>query len=258
VHQTLLRIGHDIRNRRNLESYVVSGITLAFAAMSLFGDFFSDNLRWAICTAGIGLLVYRLTVPPAAVTPGRVLDDRLAFDEPALHLRLAAAREVWLFAPSGKNFLSSLRCEVLRRHVLGRPDGAVRVVVLDPGRRESLRTATRQLTESVEYPIQRFPESLTSSLDKLRAMTGWPVPGSFSFRLLDYNPGFSIVAIDPGRAGGLLIVEFHGFHNESSSSRMHLVLTRAADERWYAYWMDQFEHIWRAAAEPAERTGLAS
>jgi hypothetical protein len=49
------------------------------------------------------------------------------------------------------------------------------------------------------------------------------------------------------RAGG--VVEFHGFHNEATPSRMHIEISRQQSERWYAYWMEQFNQIWSAAAD---------
>jgi hypothetical protein len=64
----------------------------------------------------------------------------------------------------------------------------------------------------------------------------------------------SLVAIDPGAKQGTVIVEFHGFHNEATASRMHLELTRQLSERWYSYWVEQFDHIWRAA-EPEAAAG---
>jgi hypothetical protein len=52
----------------------------------------------------------------------------------------------------------------------------------------------------------------------------------------------------------VVIVEFHGFHNQVTNTRMHIELRRADSEQWYAYWLEQFERIWQAA-RPAE--GLA-
>jgi hypothetical protein len=82
-------------------------------------------------------------------------------------------------------------------------------------------------------------------------MSTWNTSGSFGYKVLDYNPGFSLVAIDPTARNGHIIVEFHGFHNEATSTRMHIELSRQQSEKWYAYWTDQFEGIWDAASAPA-------
>jgi hypothetical protein len=75
--------------------------------------------------------------------------------------------------------------------------------------------------------------------------------GSFGYRLASYNPGFSLVAIDPGARHGVVMVEFHGFHNQVTNTRMHIELTRAISDQWYSYWLGQFERIWQAAKVPA-------
>jgi hypothetical protein len=81
--------------------------------------------------------------------------------------------------------------------------------------------------------------------------------GRFEHRFAAYNPGFSLVAIDPQAKHGVVIVEFHGFHNESTGSRMHLELRRQDSQHWFDYWADQFDHIWRSAREPDDAQAAA-
>lgn len=247
----LRRIWRDIASGHFIDAYAVAVLAVAFAVLSVVGDVVSDSLRWAALLAGVGLLVYRITVPPPTSTIDTLIADRSGFEDTPLAGRLRDAREVWLFAPSGVNFLAMPVLEVLRRDVLSRTDGVVRIVVLDPDDREAVALAVRQLDASVDYPLQDFGESLKSVARNLALVAGWNVAGSFGYRLLDYNPGFSLVAIDPHRRHGTVIVEFHGFHNESTSARMHLELRRADSERWYTYWTEQFDHIWAAARTPA-------
>ncbi len=56
--------------------------------------------------------------------------------------------------------------------------------------------------------------------------------------------------LDPTIQGGTIILEFHGYHNESANTRMHIELTRTNSEHWYAYWIDQFDQIWQTAQQP--------
>ena len=53
------------------------------------------------------------------------------------------------------------------------------------------------LDDSLDYPIQDFSTALQTTRRLLGAMAAWQVSGSFGYHLLDYNPGFSFVAIDP-------------------------------------------------------------
>jgi hypothetical protein len=245
------RVGRDLRDRRFIDVYSVAIVAFVLALVSLIG-YGSSQLRWSVVLAALGLLVLRISVPETA--PDASLDDllrdRFAFDAVPLADRLRDAREVWIFAPSGVNLLTAHNCELLRGGPLSRAGGIVRVVVLDPSRDAAIDLATRQLDDSLDFPTQKFRASLEATIGKLEAITSWPVPGHFQYRLLAYNPGFSLVAIDPSSRSGRLIVEFHAFHNEATSSRMHLEITRKQSDRWYSYWSDQFERIWAAAAPP--------
>lgn len=243
----LRRIWRDISSGHFVDAYAVAALAVLFAVLSVVGDVVSDNLRWAALLAGVGLLVYRITVPAVSGSVDTVVNDRSGFENTPLSGRLRDAREVWLFAPSGVNFLAMPTLDALRKNVLSRADGSVRIVVLDPNELSAVALAVRQLDASVDFPLQDFGESLKAVVRHLKAVAGWEVAGSFDYRLLDYNPGFSLVAIDPQRRQGTVIVEFHGFHNEFTAGRMHLELRRADSERWYTYWVEQFEHIWTAA-----------
>jgi hypothetical protein len=250
--ETLRRIGRDLRNRRHVEAYAVAGLALIFAVLSVVGDFLPESLRWAALLAGVGLLVYQVTLPRVSAAADDLLHDRGSFDHAPFSARLERAREVWIFAPSAVNLLTPQTCDALRSKILARVDGVVRIVVLDPAQQDAVRLAARQLDDSIDYPVQMLGPSLGLTIERLRLMSAWQVQGSLEYRLLDFSPGFSLVAIDPGERGGTVIVEFHGFHNQATAGRMHMELTPAGSRHWYAYWVDQFDHIWQAARPQVE------
>jgi hypothetical protein len=243
------RIGQDLKNRRYFDAYSIAFVAFALAILSLVPDVVPDPLRWAALLAGVGTLVLRITMPDSATgTIDELLNDRFAFDRIPFSERIEKAAEVWIFAPAAINILSAHNCELLRSKVLGKPDGILRVVVLDPGNTPAVQLAVRQLDDSLDYPVQDFRDSLQATERQLRAMSAWQVKGSFDYGFLDYNPGFSLVAIDPNTRNGRIIVEFHGFHNEATSSRMHIEISRQQSERWYKYWTEQFSAIWKSAS----------
>lgn len=243
------RISQDVKNRRYVDAYSAAFVAFVLAVLSLVGDIVPEQLRWAALLAGVGLLVLRITIPDDPQSNlDEVLNDRFAFDAYPITDRLKNAEEIWIFAPTAINLLSAHNCEILRTGALSRPSGVVRVVVLNPGNDRAVQLATRHLDDSLDYPIQDFSTALQTTIRLLGAMAAWQVNGSFEYRLLDYNPGFSFVATDPSGHDGRLIVEFHGFHNEATSSRMHIELVRKQSDHWYAYWADQFNRIWDAAS----------
>lgn len=247
------RIGRDLKERRHIDAYSIAFVTLVLAVLSLVPSIVPDELRWAALLAGVGILVWRITIPERiAGTMDDLLNDRFAFDRLPLSERLRDAQEVCIFAPTAVNILSAHDCELLRTGVLSRPDGIVRVVVLDLQNESVVHLATRQLDDSLDYPIQDFRASLQVTMRQLGIMASWNVNGSFDYRILDYNPGFSLISVDPTSRKGHVIVEFHGFHNEATSSRMHIEISRQQSEHWYTYWTDQFSRIWDASVLPAE------
>lgn len=253
------RIMGDLRERRHIESYVVAAAAFVFAGLSVLDDVLpgevKDDVRWAVVLAGVGILVFGMTLPgPDAPTSlDAHLHDRSRFDEEPLSKRLSNAREVCVYAPSAVNVLS-MHYDSLRRTVLARPDGSLRVVVLDPHNENAVRHAERHIDDAVDFQARGMRESLATTLGQLEVMSKWQIPGSVSWRLADVNPGFSLVGIDMDTSSGVVIVEFHGARNVASSGRMHLEITRKSSERWYAYWVDQFEAMWNAS-RPADAPG---
>ncbi|MEU8203568.1 hypothetical protein [Streptosporangium sp. NPDC049046] len=242
------RIGRDFKARQHIDAYALTVVLFGFAFLSIFADKLEDDLRWAALFSGVGLLLYRLTLTDEpAESRTDLLHDRSVYDRVPLSSLLAQARDVRVFAPSAVNLLSAQTCELIRNTVLARERGSARIVILDPTEKAAVRQAAKQLDDSVEFPVQRLPAALESTTERLRLMSGWKTAGRFEYRLLSYNPGFSLVLVDPETPGGRVIVEIHGFHNTSISSRMHLELTRGRDERWYTYWVSQFDHMWEAA-----------
>ena len=245
------RIAKDVRNREYIDAYSIAFVAFGLAIFSLVPDLVPDTLKWAAVLGGVGLLVLRITIPETcAGSADQLLNDRFAFDKTPFAGRVETASEVWVFAPTGINLLSVHNCELMRNKILGKPDGILRAVILNPSNEQAVQLAVHQLDDSLDYPIQDFRDSLTTTERQLRAMRAWKTRGSFDYKLLDYNPGFSLVAVDPTTRNGQIIVEFHGFHNEATSSRMHIELTRQQSERWYGYWTEQFQHIWDASAPP--------
>jgi len=245
------RIGCDVRQLRNIDAYAVALMVFVFAVLSLAGDILTVNARWAILLVGVGVLVFRVTLPDHyAGSVDDVLKDRFSFEGKPSSARLRDARELWIFAPSAINLLAPQNCDTIRTTILANPDGVVRVVVLDPAAEKAVQFATRQLDDSLDHPSQLFRSSLEATIRQLQRMVAWRERGNLEYRLADYNPGFSLVAIDPGTRHSVVIVEFHGFHNQVTNTRMHVELTRATSEQWCTYWLGQFERIWQAAHTP--------
>ncbi|MEV6527262.1 hypothetical protein AB0M43_35565 [Longispora sp. NPDC051575] len=190
---------------------------------------------------GVTFLVLRSR--PPSPTPGLdgVLRDRRAFG--ALPQLLKEVSDLRVYGPSAVNVV--VHAAEIRRTILRR-GGQARVVVQAPEPRQLAITA-RQLDESLDLPI-----TLATTMSGLRRLADAP---GFEWRLLDFNPGFSLLVVNADTPEGFVIVEFHGFRDDSIADRMHVRITRAESPHWFAYWCGRFDRIWETAIPEDGPTG---
>ncbi|MEU8006399.1 hypothetical protein AB0B66_35020 [Catellatospora sp. NPDC049111] len=245
VRRRIKQVIADLRHRRFIDLYATTLVALVFSALLLVGADLPDGVRWSLLFAGLGILLLRTAF--ANYRDERFL-DRSDYDRNPITDDLRTAQDVWIFAPVGSNFLTDERCDLLRRGPLAKDGGTVRIVVL--GQFDPEDPISEQLDALLDFPVQSAADSLRETRARLAAMEQWAVKGNFAYGDIAFNPGFSIIAVNPHAAGGYANVEFHGFRNDAVRSRMHIHLTRD-DGVWYTYWLDQFEAIWRSAVADA-------
>ena len=243
------RVNEDFKARRNLDVYVVSAVAAILVILTALPIDVPDKLISAVILAALSLLVLNLSSNgPQIVALDDYLNDRAAFGP--LSERIKGAQKLWIYAPSAANILRSDNGEAIRREILSQPGGEVHIIVQDPHNAEGIEILTRQLDKGVDFQMQHMSDELTRTIQQLQLMQSWPTPGTVDYRLLDYGPGFSLVAVDPDTKHGRIIVEFHGYRNESTDKRMNIELTRENSDRWYTYWTSQFQFMWDRAKVP--------
>lgn len=249
--RALARIFTDVRHQRNIEVYVVSALALILAIAGLIDDLLPDQVRFAVILAALSLLVFRISIPESTAKElDDYLNDRTAFVP--LPQLIKGAKKLWVYGPSNINVLSQDNVIAIRNEILNKPDGEFRVLIQDPKETEALKIAVRQVDENIDFKVQDLPKSIQDALLILQNIDKWNRRGVFEYKLMPFNPGFSMVAVDPDKSTGVVIVEFYGFYHEHTSSRMHIRITRDESERWYTYWSQQFARMWDAAREPTE------
>ncbi len=235
------RVADDIRERRHLEAYSLFLLTLALTVVSVVGELPSQLVDAAVL-AGLAFLILWTTGARAgegavSVSLDTVLRNRDSFG--SFSDLLAGATELWMYAPTGINVF--LRHSADIRRWMERRGTSARVVVLDP-HSPVLDATSMQLDKSTDFE-STLAASL-ATLAKLDTLEG------VELRLLGINPGFSMVVVDPNRVSGRLIVEFHGFQDDSIGDRMHVEIHRSQSLYWFEYWVARFEAIWSTAHEP--------
>lgn len=249
ISRTLARIKADLLARRNIEDYVVAALAIVLAFLGVVDAGISMEVKLSVVLAALALLVFNLTVPDyRAADLDQVLQDRSAY--PRFGDRIKGKRTLWIYAASAVNVLSGENLQAIREEILNYKDGELRVIIQDPQQKAAMEILKQQLDDSVDYPVQHMDTSIAETLKRLKTIKSWKCPGTFKYALLPYNPGFSLLVIDPHRNSGVAIPEFYAFHNQHTGSRMHIEITRSSSSRWFDYWVSQFEYMWAEAYQP--------
>lgn len=242
ITRTLSRIGRDIAEGRNIESYAVVAVAGVLAIVGLVDDVVPDSVKLAVILAALALLVFQSTTPPEQITNlDDVLEDRQSFGPFRDFIR--GGQELWIYGPSVGNILRN--DPDIKREILDR-GGRVRVLMQDPAA-PVLEYLPKQYDD-----IHPLRDDIQVSLRTLQNLSARLTNGTLEYALIDYNPGFSLVVIDPDGANGRLVVEFHGYDNDVINDRMHIVITRHQSQYWFEYWAAQFNEMWKVAQQ--ERT----
>ncbi len=183
--RALRRIANDLRNARHLEAYSLSIVAIGLMVYRLIGDP-KPEATDTVILACLALLVFSTTRDrsddrePSLDT---ILQNREAFG--AFNELLEGATELWMYAPTGVNILLRHSGDLKSWIAKG---GRTRIVVQDPSSPmvEAVRAQLDVITD--------FDSTLNAALATLSKNA---LPGRMEFRLLPFNPGFSLVIFDP-------------------------------------------------------------
>ncbi len=237
----LRRVAGDIRGGQHIEGYSIGLVAIGLTVFNLVEP--SSKVANSMMLACLAFLVFWTTSEGRERGAGgaqaglhTVLRDRDSFG--TFDQLLAGATELCLYAPTGVNVLLRHASDIKRWVAAG---GRARIVVQDPDS-DMINAVREQLDTNTD-----FDSSLHAVLRTLSRLS--PADG-FRLRLLRFNPGFRLVIVNPQSKAGRLIVEFHGFQDDSITDRMHVEIPRAASPHWFGYWAGRFEAIWNAARDP--------
>ncbi|MAS37913.1 MAG: hypothetical protein CL610_28215 [Anaerolineaceae bacterium] len=235
ITRLLTRIFKDIAEGRHLESYAVTAVALVLAVVGLVDDAVTDSMKLAVILAALALLVFQTTKPTEAqVDLDSVLEDRQSFTP--LREFIRGGKELWIYGPSVGNILRN--DPDIRREILNK-GGSVRILMQHPDSPQ-MHVLPRQYNA-----VHRLDDDIQTSMRTLTGLAGSLETGTLEFGMIDYNPGFSLVVVDPDGVQGRLVVEFHGYDTDQITDRMHIVITRQQSQHWFEYWAKQFDSMWQ-------------
>jgi len=235
------QVGNDVMAGRGLEAYATFALGITLAALEL-AHVVDTQIVLAALLVTVSFLAFHIGTgqrtdgsagPHEAAALAAVLHDRTAFT--FLPDLLTGVSDLRIYGPTAINVLA--HTGEIERTVLSR-GGSVRIVVqsLDPVQLDHIAT---QVDAGLD-----LEKTLHASYAALRRLAARP---GFDYRLLAFSPGISMIVVDPEEPHGFVIVELHGFADDSVNDRMHVRISKAAAPRWFRYWTGRFDAIWLAA-----------
>jgi len=162
---------------------------------------------------------------------------------------ISNARKIYLLGNSFVRLLRTYEANLIKRIDAG---AEVRIIFLDPrGEACKLLAASsgRDVRQAIMGSINIAFDLRQHSLDSKR--------GKVEIRLIDWTPSCGMYLIDPDAANGYIRVTVYPPDVRSPlSNRVHFILSRDADKRWYEQYYSQYRSLWDQATPIHSREEL--
>jgi hypothetical protein len=234
------RIFANIAKGINIDAYVIATLGIILAIAGIVGDAIPlvERLQMPVIIAALAYLVLRSTTPQETqINIDKLLGNRRQLNAIPFGQFIHGRRELCMFAPTGSTVFGDTL--PFKEGILDR-GGSVTVILLDPNDTRFHALAQHQLDyggAEVEQDMRRT----------IRALDILKQHGKVQYGFIPFNPGFSLTIVDPDKATGELVVEFHGYRNNHTGERMHIKIKRAESKVWFDYWVGQYRAIQAAA-----------
>jgi hypothetical protein len=260
------QVASDLRAGINLDTYIAVALALLVAGLDVFG-IVSGQVISAAALAVLALFAFSvahtqreargLRADVQALT--KIVDQSLsnrptaaAFFEPRLgdqENKLALAQRIDV---AGITLSRTIRdyASVLTRRV---EEGAhVRVLMVDPSGPGVDQAAARSWGDiSGEFYVTR----MRPTIDLLRLIANVPgCKGALELRLVSFVPTFGLILLDSASASGHILVEL--YPHKTGSGGPCFEMTPARDPQWSAFFIQQFEALWKAGRPATQADGF--
>jgi hypothetical protein len=241
-------IWQDLRSGKNLDIYINIILAGVFTILGILGIVEINVISSAIL-AILTLLLTSLWVNrrdslkiQAVISkierpdslPEKFLDNRYETSELAQGLR--NSHKVFFWGLDFATLIPALSTEIQQCLTSGLE---VRSLLVEP----DSKAGEMAILARPEQTADEFNDAIKRNIDHLSRLSNHAMPGKLDFRTIDYYPAFNITAFDPHAPGGWMLVRIASFRQRFPTFR----LTRAKDEKWFNYFLNQFEAIWQEA-----------
>jgi hypothetical protein len=244
-------VWHDVRTGNNLDVYITFVLAVLVAVLGIFGVADSTVVSSAVLATlallSVNILASRWTdreLENAISNLKRSTDSvsdmfETEYDRYELRHLVRSAKQVFFWGFSFTTTIPTLN-EYIQEGLL---DGLeVRFLLTKPSG-AAAKMATFGTSRQNE---DDFNMSIESSLIRLSRIANTNAPGKLEVRIVDYFPPYRIIAIDPHLPNGRMIIRIASPTRYRDGAPV-LQLTKANDEKWFEFFAQQFEFIWKNA-----------
>jgi hypothetical protein len=259
------RVAKDLSEGRNIELYFTIALAVAVGTCGVFNVLNADVVASATL-ATLALLAYgsigsrenvdrlqnevtKLSAEVRETALGNVRAENFFFSEAPKYGEFESAREIALIGATLSRTVIQHAGVFERRLKSG---ASIRCAIIDPksGAASQQRLRSIGVTEDSFYEIRIKPT--VDLLQIVNSLAG--EMGSLELRFLPYVPSFGIIAIDPAEADGVIYVDI--YRHKSLEDNPIFKLERQCDQRWYDYFLRQYDVLWESARRATEKDGF--
>jgi hypothetical protein len=158
---------------------------------------------------------------------------------------LQSAEELDVLGYTLVGFLGSFRGAVIERVKQG---AQVRVLIVDP--KSIAGEVIRQ--NSMAYPYEHY---VVAALDHIRYIrdklseSEKRIKGSFELRVINWIPSCALIIVDRSKQSGMIDVAVNTpyYRTLPSEGRLHYILEREQEPRWFLFYSQQFDRLWEGS-----------
>lgn len=245
------RILIDIKNRKNIELYLVLVVAFIVIILDTFGVDTTDAI-FEVLLAITGLLAFSLigNKHDNEILRKKIegLNSKISaekffseWSDTQFKSLIGEANEISMIAVANHVFLSQ-NAELIKNFVL--KGGELRCILVDPSGNAmkmvcDLATGYEKQIEhlamQVDLSIQQFKDFAKSS----------PNPEKIKLKLIDHMPYAITTMMDTKTDKGIIFVTLEGFE-EPSQVRPSFTLKKFEDKKWFNFYLNSYENIWKS------------
>lgn len=247
----LKKLWQDIRRGQNLDVYITIVIALVIAILGVIGatnqNIISSAILATLALVSVSTLLNRHRdeeIKSALLH----IEDTSSLSEKFLEQESGRYELPILVERSHKVFLWGMTqwrtIPLLTRSIeQGLETGLeIRFLLLKPNCSAARMAAFR----TTHNDINKINSELNINLRQLKDLAKKELPGRLEIRVIDYLAPWTIYAFDPHRPEGQMIVRLTPFR-VPNRIRPKFRLSAREDEKWFQYFLSQFEAAWAEA-----------